>query len=99
MYLALVAECRRSGGRSQRQWAALALPRASAEAGCAWTGRLDLDWARAELGRVKAEPGEYTAETYERWRLLGLPAWAALAAGMTPTPGSLKIVGRRPDLP
>jgi hypothetical protein len=51
------------------------------------------------LSKVKAGPGEYTDETYERFRLLGLPIWAALGAGMTPTAGSRKIVGRRPNLP
>lgn len=52
-----------------------------------------------ELAKVKAQPGEYTEESYERWRLHGLPIWAALAAGMRPTPGSRKLIGRRPNLP
>lgn len=59
---------------------------------------VDLDWVTRELAQVKAEPGEYPAESYERWRLHGLPIWAALAAGMTPTPGSRKL-SRRPRLP
>ena len=52
-----------------------------------------------ELTQVKAKPGEYIEESYERWRLHGLPIWAALAAGMKPTPGSRKLIGRRPNLP
>jgi hypothetical protein len=60
---------------------------------------LSRDWFLAELRKVKAQHGEYEAESYERWRLDHLPIWAALAAGMIPTPGSKKIVGRRPNLP
>ena len=52
-----------------------------------------------ELTKVKVKPGEYIEESYERWRLHGLPIWAALAAGMKPAPGSRKLIGRRPDLP
>lgn len=82
-----------------RRWAAIALPRACADVGCVWTGRFEPEWVRDELGKVKAEPGEYVEESYERFRLSGLPIWAALAAGMAPTPGSGKILGRRPNLP
>jgi len=64
-----------------------------------WNGDIDRDWVERELAKVKAAPGEYTEESYERWRLLGLPIWAALAAGMKPTPGSRKLIGRRHDLP
>ena len=70
-----------------------------AEAGTHWDGRLDLSWVLLELSKVKAQPGEYIAESYERWRLIGIPISVALAAGMTPTPGSRKILGRRPKLP
>jgi len=49
-----------------------------------------------ELVKVRAQPGEYDQESYERWRLFGLPVWAALAAGMRPTPGSRRLIGRRP---
>jgi len=52
-----------------------------------------------ELIKVRAEPGEYLEESYERWRLFGLPLWTALAAGMRPTPGSRMLIGRRPNLP
>lgn len=62
-------------------------------------GHLDRGWAERELATVKAEPCEYIEESYERWRLFGLPIWAALAAGMKPTPGSSKLLGRRADLP
>jgi hypothetical protein len=48
-----------------------------------------------ELTQVKAEPGEYIEESYERWRLSGLPVWAALAAGMKPTPGSRNAHAKR----
>ncbi len=70
-----------------------------AEVGTQWTGRLDVSWLLLELNKVKAQPCEYIAESYERWRLLGLPISVALTAGMTPTPGSRKILGRRPSLP
>ena len=99
VYLALVAECHRAGPANIRRWAAGALPYACTEVGTAWTGRLEREWVRDELGKVVAEPGEYPEESYERFRLMGLPIWAASAAGMTPTPGSRKILGRRPDLP
>lgn len=62
-------------------------------------GNIDREWVTQELVKVRAEPGEYDDESYERWRLFGLPVWAALAAGMRPTPGSRKLIGRRPDLP
>jgi hypothetical protein len=62
-------------------------------------GDIDREWVTRELVKVQAEPGEYIDESYERWRLSGLPAWAALAAGMRPTPGSRKLLGRRPSLP
>jgi hypothetical protein len=62
-------------------------------------GDIDREWVTRELIKVQAEPGEYYEESYERWRLSGLPVWAALAAGMRPTPGSRKLIGRRPDLP
>lgn len=62
-------------------------------------GDLDRDWVIRELLKVKADPGEYPEESYERWRLHGMPIWAAIAAGMTPTPGSRKLIGRRPNLP
>jgi hypothetical protein len=62
-------------------------------------GAIDREEITRELAQVKAEPGEYTEESYERWRLGGLPVWAAIAAGMKPAPGSRKLIGRRPDLP
>lgn len=62
-------------------------------------GHIDREWLTQELVKVRAEPGEYAEESYERWRLSGLPLWAALAAGMRPTPGSRKLIGRRPSLP
>lgn len=62
-------------------------------------GDIDRGWVTQELVKVRAEPGEYIEESYERWRLSGLPIWAALAAGMKPTPGSRKLIGRWPDLP
>jgi hypothetical protein len=64
-----------------------------------WNGDLDRGWAEGELAKVKAEPGEYIEESYERWRLSGLPIWAALAAGMKPTLGSHRLIGRRANLP
>lgn len=75
------------------------MPDLCARAGCVWTGRLEWGWVRDELGKVRAGPGEYGDESYERFRLLGLPIWAALAAGMSPTPGSRMILGHRPNLP
>jgi hypothetical protein len=57
------------------------------------------EWVTSELAMVKAGPGEYSDEVYERWRLHGMPIWAAIAAGMTPTLGSRKLIGRRPNLP
>lgn len=99
VYLVLVAEYLRMGHCSQRQWAAGLLPTLCARAGCPWTGTLDRAWVTRELGKVRARPGDCPAESYERWRLHGVPAWAAVAAGMTPTPGSVKLVGRRPRLP
>jgi hypothetical protein len=62
-------------------------------------GAIDRERVIRELAQVKAEPGEYIEESYERWRLSGLPVWAAIAAGMKPTPGSRKLIRRRPDLP
>jgi hypothetical protein len=62
-------------------------------------GDIDREWVMRELAKVAAKPGEYIGESYERWRLSGLPIWAALAAGMRPTPGSRMLIGRRPDLP
>jgi len=62
-------------------------------------GDIDREWVMRELAKVKAKPGEYIEESYERWRLFGLPIWAALAAGMRLTPGSRMLIGRRPDLP
>lgn len=101
VYLVTVAECHRAGRPTIRRWAALALPHACAQVGCEWTGRLDREWVRDELAKVKAEPGEYPEETYERFRASGLPIWAALAAGMTPTPGSRALAnsGRSTLLP
>lgn len=99
VYLVHAFEVYRSGLRPARRHASAILPGACAGVGIAWTGRVDLDWIESELTKVQAAPGDYTAESYERWRLLGLPVWAALAAGMVPTPGSRKIVGRRPRLP
>jgi hypothetical protein len=64
-----------------------------------WNGDIDREWVERELAKVRAEPGEYIEQSYERWRLLGLPIWAALAAGMRPTPSSRKLIGRCPDLP
>ena len=98
VYLVRVEEGLRSG-RVRRSWAVGVLPRACERVGTHWTGSLDKAWVRTELVKTKAEPGEYAAESYERWRLSGLPIWAALAAGMAPTPGSRKILGRRPTLP
>jgi hypothetical protein len=99
VHLVLVAECRRAGRRTQRRWADVVLPLVCAQVGCEWTGSLDLEWVRSELHEVTAEPGEYIEESYERWRLNGLPIWAAVAAGLSPTDGSRKILGRRPSLP
>lgn len=99
VYLVMVAEHHRRARRAERRWTAEVLPRLCANAGCGWNGGLDQDWVVAELSKVSARPGDYADESYERWRLLGVPVWAALAAGMTPTPGSRKLVGRRPDLP
>jgi hypothetical protein len=99
VYLVLVAELDRRGRLTRGPRASAVLPGACAEVGCVWTGRLDRNWVSDELDKVKAVHGEYIAESYERWRLFGLPIWAAVAAGMTPTPGSRKIVGRRPELP
>lgn len=82
-----------------RRWAQRVLPDLCAEVGITWAGSVDWEWLTSELDKVRARPGEYIAESYERWRLNGVPIWAALAAGMTPTPGSHKIVGRRPNLP
>ena len=62
-------------------------------------GAIDREQVTRELAQVKAEPGEYIEDSYERWRLSGLPIWAAIAAGMKPTPGSRKLIGRRPGLP
>ena len=97
--LVMYAQALREGRRSTRRWAARVVPDACARVGCRWTGGFDRDWILRELGEVKARPGDYTEESYERWRLMGMPIWAALAAGMTPTPGSRKLIGRRPDLP
>jgi hypothetical protein len=99
VYMVLVAEYLRMGRRPQRQWAAQLLPGLCARAGCRWAGAIDRAWITRELAKVRARPGDYTEESYERWRLRGVPVWAALAAGMTPTPGSLKLAGRRPRLP
>jgi hypothetical protein len=99
VYVVLVAECHRAGPPNIHRWAAAALPYACKQVGSVWTGRLEREWILGELGKVMAEPGEYAEGSYERFRLLGLPIWAALAAGMTPTPGSHKILGRRPNLP
>jgi hypothetical protein len=62
-------------------------------------GAIDREQVIRELTQVKADPGDYIEESYERWRLSGLPIWAAIAAGMKPTPGSRKLIGRHPDLP
>lgn len=97
--LVLVAEVYRSGPRPIRSWGQNAVLGACAQVGTAWTGRLDREWVLREFAEVRAQPGEYPAESYERWRLHGVPIWAVLAAGMTPTPGSRKLVGRRPKLP
>lgn len=99
VYLVHVFEVYRGGLRPARRGASRILPGACAAVGIGWTGRIDQGWILSELAKVRAEPDEYDAESYERWRLLGLPIWAALAAGMTPTPGSRKIIGRRPCLP
>jgi hypothetical protein len=64
-----------------------------------WNSDIDRDWVERELAKAGSEAGDYSEESYERWRLLGLPIWAALAAGMKPTPGSRKLIGRRPNLP
>jgi hypothetical protein len=97
--LVLNAESRRSDARGhERQLVCLCrgecdhLTRRS-------NGDINREWLTQELVKVRAEPGEYIEESYERWRLFGLPIWAALAAGMRPTPGSRMLIGRRPHLP
>jgi hypothetical protein len=68
--------------------------------GLGWTGTLDIPRLRAALNEVKAQPGEYLPGTYERARRQGLPAWAALAAGMHPTPpGIVAEAEKTPRLP
>ncbi|GAA2033794.1 hypothetical protein GCM10009839_37820 [Catenulispora yoronensis] len=99
VYLVHVFEVYRGGRRPARRSASGILPSACADVGIEWTGQVDRDWITSELTKVQAVPGDYDVESYERWRLLGLPVWAALAAGMAPTPGSRKIIGRRPHLP
>jgi hypothetical protein len=96
--LVLNAESVRGGGRRAHR-RITRLCQDNGDHFAAYELRADVAWIQQELTEVKAKPGEYTEESYERWRLHGLPIWAALAAGMKPTPGSRKLKGRRPNLP
>lgn len=83
--LVVVYDNWRARNRSAQQWAEERLRNGMTRVGSKWTGSLDIAWFTAELTKVRALPGEYPPGSYERWRRHGLPAWAALAAGMRPT--------------
>jgi hypothetical protein len=97
--LVMNAESLRGGGRRTRRRMVCMCQGECDHLTRRWNGDIDRVWVVRELAKVKAKPGEYTEESYERWRLLGLPIWAALAAGMKPTPGSRKLIGRRSNFP
>ncbi|MEO3746583.1 hypothetical protein [Plantactinospora sp. B5E13] len=85
VYLVVVYDNWRARNRPAQQWTEERLRNGMTRVGSEWTGRLDIAWFTAELTKVRALPGEYPSGSYERWRRHGLPAWAALAAGIRPT--------------
>lgn len=51
-------------------------------AGHVWDGGRDITWLRDDLRRMRDTEEMYPPAAYYRWRVGGLPMWAAFAAGM-----------------